>query len=213
MKKTNKVFVLFGCILICAILAYKFGLFRMNRSTDASSALERKSAQATQSASFKPESDGMNVSEAIPEKKSAESSPASVPDQEKSPSASIPAESGSNSRMVPKREPVIPGLGDPFSYSAQNSDDSYPMLGEKKLGTISVKGIVRLKGEEPVAILHLNDTGRDYYVSRGDVIRITESAGNGKAPLTEAYVVIKDVRDEEVELIQQERPDKVIIIR
>lgn len=213
MKKTNKVFVLFGCILICAILAFKFGLFRMNRSTDASSAPERKSARFAQSASSKSESGGMTVPEAIPEKKSAESSSVPLSDQGKTQSASTPADPNPADRMIPKREPVIPGLGDPFSYSAQNSDDSYPMLGEKKLGTISVKGIVRLKGEEPVAILHLNDTGRDYYVSRGDVIRITESAGNGKAPLTEAYVVIKDVRDEEVELIQQERPDKVIIIR
>ena len=85
--------------------------------------------------------------------------------------------------------------------------------GERHIFQPVIVGFVRLKGTAPVAILHLKDTGRNYYVSRGDVIRITENGGKSAAPLTEAYVVIKDVRDEEVELVQQERPDKVIIVR
>jgi hypothetical protein len=227
MKKSNKLFVLTGCILIAVILAYKFGMFDKIRMSGTSSSKDWKLDQANSSASgvSKQETNTNPVSISSDEKTSAD---LPVEKNKTEPEGSAPVQNRDDIRSpvsasaiqnpeIPdssKKEQPIPGIGDPFSYAAQNADENYPMSGgEKKLGSISVKGIVRLKGTAPVAILHLKDTGRNYYVSRGDVIRITENGGKSAAPLTEAYVVIKDVRDEEVELVQQERPDKVIIVR
>ena len=69
-----------------------------------------------------------------------------------------------------------------------------------------------MSGDEPIAILYSQESNRSYYIKKSDVIRVSSKASNGSLS-TEVYLVVKDVRDNEVELIQQERPDKVIIIR
>lgn len=104
------------------------------------------------------------------------------------------------------------GLGDPFVYAATSSGDYTPLTGNKQVGTISVKGIIRMDGQEPKAILHLKDSDRVHYVSKNSVVRVSTKVKKGGTP-TDAYIVVKDIRNDEVELIQLERPDKVIIIR
>ena len=69
-----------------------------------------------------------------------------------------------------------------------------------------------MSGDEPIAILYSQESNRSYYIKKSDVIRVSSKASSGSL-CTEVYLVVKDVRDNEVELIQQERPDKVIIIR
>ncbi len=104
------------------------------------------------------------------------------------------------------------GIGDPFNYSVSGIGEFSPGSGGKPVGIITVKGIIRLKGQEPMAILHIKDSERSYYVKRGNVIRINAQAKTGNL-IKEAYIIVKEVRDDEVEVVQQERPDKVIIIR
>ena len=104
------------------------------------------------------------------------------------------------------------GIGDPFNYSVSGLGEFSPSSAGKPVGMISIKGIIRIKGQEPLAILHLKNSNRSYYVKRGNVIRINTQAKTGNL-VKEAYIVVKEVRDDEVELVQQERPDKVIIIR
>lgn len=104
------------------------------------------------------------------------------------------------------------GVGDPFAYASSGSGDYTPLSGNKHVGTITVKGIIRMEGEEPKAILYVKDSDRVHYVSKNSVVRVSSKNKNGNSP-TEAYIVVKDIRNDEVELIQLERPDKVIIIR
>lgn len=104
------------------------------------------------------------------------------------------------------------GLGNPFSYSSSGAGDYRSLSKERPIGQISVKGIIRMSGDEPIAILYSQESNRSYYIKKSDVIRVSSKASSGSL-CTEVYLVVKDVRDNEVELIQQERPDKVIIIR
>lgn len=113
--------------------------------------------------------------------------------------------------VVPPSVAAI-GSGDPFNYSANSAGDFTSMTGGKKVNNISIKGIIQMEGKDPIAILHIEDKDETHYVSKGDVIRINTESKNS-ALITESYIVVKDVRQNEVELIQQERPDKVIIIR
>lgn len=117
----------------------------------------------------------------------------------------------SNSNGISAEEEAL-GVGDPFAYASSNSGDYTPLSGNKHVGNITVKGIIRMEGEEPKAILYLNDSDRVHYVSKNSVVRVSSKNKNNNSP-TEAYIVVKDIRNDEVELIQLERPDKVIIIR
>lgn len=112
----------------------------------------------------------------------------------------------------PRREPLEElGAGDPFRYSVSGTDDYTPASNQRVVSGIVVKGIVRLSGQEPVALLLLSDLNRSFYVRKGSVIRAS-SPKNGSVA-TETYLQVKDIRDDEVEVIQKERPDRVIIVR
>lgn len=112
----------------------------------------------------------------------------------------------------PRREPLEElGAGDPFRYSVSGTDDYTPASNQRVVSGIVVKGIVRLSGQEPVALLLLSDLNRSFYVRKGSVIRASNPK-NGSAA-TETYLQVKDIRDDEVEVIQKERPDRVIIVR
>lgn len=112
----------------------------------------------------------------------------------------------------PTRKETEPGAGDPFSYAGSSSGDYTPLSGHRSVGIITVKGIICMAGEEPRAILHLKDSGRVHYVSKNSVVRVSAGERKTTGP-SEAYIVVKEIRNDEVELIQLERPDKVIIIR
>lgn len=132
----------------------------------------------------------------------------------------------SEPKVEEKAEPKIPpdasgkelsrelrelGGGDPFRYSISGTDDYMPTAGNKSVSGIAVKGIVRLKGKESVALLQLADSGRSFYVRKGNVIHVTNPKSGASA--TETYLQVKEIRDDEVEVIQKERPDRVIIVR
>lgn len=104
------------------------------------------------------------------------------------------------------------GLGDPFSYASSTTGDYTPLSGNRSVGSITVKGIICMAGEEPKAILHLKESDRVHYVTRNSVVRVSTGKKKGTTP-SEAYIVVKEIRDDEVELIQLERPDRVIIVR
>lgn len=105
------------------------------------------------------------------------------------------------------------GLGDPFSYASSSATGDYtPLSGNRSVGSITVKGIICMAGEEPKAILHLKESDRVHYVTRNSVVRVSTGKKKGTTP-SEAYIVVKEIRDDEVELIQLERPDRVIIVR
>ena len=111
-----------------------------------------------------------------------------------------------------ENKPDALGLGDPFVYAGTGNGEFSPFSGNRHVGFIAVRGIIHIEGEEPKAILHLKESDRVHYVSKGSVVRVNSRDGKSTSP-AEAYIVVKDIRDDEVELIQLERPDKVIIIR
>ncbi len=104
------------------------------------------------------------------------------------------------------------GAGDPFRYSVSGTDDYTPTSSNRFVSGILIKGIIRMAGEAPpLALLYLSEGNRNFYVRKGDVIRVP-TPKNGSA-VTETYLQVKDIRDDEVEVIQKERPDRVIIVR
>lgn len=130
-----------------------------------------------------------------------------------------PAVISAEKKRVPAPHPApktekkeLLGSGDPFAYSPAGNGDYTPLSGNKNVGVITVKGIIHIEGEAPRAILHLLDTDRVHYVSKNSVVRVNSKNKTASSP-AEAYIVVKDIRNDEVELIQLERPDKVIIIR
>ena len=104
------------------------------------------------------------------------------------------------------------GLGDPFQYAHAGWESYMPAQNSQSASGVVVKGIIRLEGREPLAILHLSDSDKSFYVGKGDVIRVTQKSA-GAGGMGETYLQVKDIRDHEVEIIQQERPDRVIIVR
>lgn len=188
-KTAKVIFSITGIIIIAVLLALRFDVFKK---------LQQKLQQKTQQT----------------EQPQPQPAPAAPPAPKSTPAVrktAVPASTFSKEEHIKiLREEMA--LGDPFSYTTGRDGEYTPLTNSKQVGLISVKGIIEVEGKKPIAILHLKDTERNYYVSKGDVIRITTKASNSDAPV-EVYIVIKNIGNEEVELVQQERPDKVIIIR
>ncbi len=104
------------------------------------------------------------------------------------------------------------GRGDPFTYGSSQQDDFSQSTRSVNLGDIAIKGIIRIENDSSIAILCVNGEDRHYYVKKGSVIRVQRTS-KGAAISGESYISVKDVRDDEVELVLQERPDRVIIVR
>lgn len=186
-KKT--IFVIGGSALILVLLGIRFGWF------------EKKKVQTE----VKKTAVVQTVKKSAPAAAKVQNVPKAKPIEKKK------AEPAVKTEKVSAEEKAL-GIGDPFAYANSTSGDYTPMSGSKNVGSITVRGIIRMEGEEPKAILHLKDSDRVHYVSKNSVVRISTKAQKGTSP-AEAYIVVKDIRNDEVELIQLERPDKVIIIR
>lgn len=104
------------------------------------------------------------------------------------------------------------GKGDPFHYAMAGTDDYLPTQNNKSVPRIIIRGIIRTEGREPLAVLQLSDTNENFYVRKGNVIRVNHPQ-KGSTGMNEVYLQVKSIRDDEVEIIQQERPDRVIIVR
>lgn len=155
-------------------------------------------------------SKGETVAQATADEK--QSTPAKEPKAQTTPPA-VPEQAAPEQVAPEQAAPEQPlGAGDPFSYATACTGDFSPLSGNKHVGTISVKGIIHIESEEPKAILHIKDTDRVHYVSKNSVVRVSTIGKKGATP-SEAYIVVQDIRNDEVELIQMERPDKIIIIR
>ena len=103
------------------------------------------------------------------------------------------------------------GSGNPFDYGADELGGYIPIKGDHVLPDVSIKGILTLGNGESVAALRLKDKKRSFYVRKGNVIRIQDKKENKK--MSEVYLQVREIKGNEVEIIQQQRPDKVIIIR
>lgn len=103
------------------------------------------------------------------------------------------------------------GSGNPFNYGADELGNYIPMKGQHIIPEIAIKGILTLENNESVAALKLKNQPRAFYVRKGNVIRLQSANGNKKT--SEIYLQIRNIKNNEVEIIQQQRPDKVIIIR
>jgi hypothetical protein len=101
--------------------------------------------------------------------------------------------------------------GSPFNYGAEELGDYVPLTGQKMVADIAIKGIIAVKGEAPVAILELKNSKKSFFVRKGNVIRLQERGGNES--ISDVYLQIKEIKENEVEIVQQQRPDKVIIVR
>jgi hypothetical protein len=103
------------------------------------------------------------------------------------------------------------GGGNPFDYGADELGGYIPIKGQHMLPDVSIKGILTLEGGESVAALRLKDKKRSFYVRKGNVIRLQNKKTNKN--ISEIYLQVREIKDNEVEIVQQQRPDKVIIIR
>lgn len=103
------------------------------------------------------------------------------------------------------------GSGSPFDYGADELGGYIPIKGQHMIPDVSIKGILTLENGESVAALQLKNKKRSFYVRKGNVIRIQDKKENKK--LSEIYLQVREIKENEVEIIQQQRPDKVIIIR
>ncbi|MDD5727463.1 MAG: hypothetical protein PHV59_02765 [Victivallales bacterium] len=99
----------------------------------------------------------------------------------------------------------------PFDYGAEELGGYFPLKGDHTLPDVSIKGILTLADGEAVAALRLKDKKRSFYVREGNVIRFHEENANKKT--SEVYLQVRKIKNNEVEIIQQQRPDKIIIIR
>ncbi|QSH41215.1 hypothetical protein P0136_09200 [Lentisphaerota bacterium ZTH] len=127
-----------------------------------------------------------------------------------------PGNKQSRSKLLPvikqKTEIAFPeGCGSPFDYGASELNQYETIKDQKLLTEISIKGIISVKGREPVAILELQKNKKAFFVRKGNVVRLQERARDNN--VTEIYLQIKNIKEHEVEIVQQQRPDKVIIVR
>jgi hypothetical protein len=111
-------------------------------------------------------------------------------------------------KKIPKKDD---GSGNPFDYGADELGGYIPIKGNHMLPDVSIKGILTLEDGESVAALRLKDKKRSFYVRKGNVIRIQDKKENKS--MSEIYLQVREIKNNEVEIIQQQRPDKVIIIR
>ncbi|MBN2641499.1 MAG: hypothetical protein JXR78_07595 [Victivallales bacterium] len=99
----------------------------------------------------------------------------------------------------------------PFNYGAEELGGYTPLRGQRTLTDISIKAILRLNGQEPVAVLELRNTKKTFLVRKGDVVRLHDVKDANS--IAEVYLQVVNIGKYEVEIIQQQRPDKVIIVR
>jgi hypothetical protein len=99
----------------------------------------------------------------------------------------------------------------PFNYGAEELGGYTPLRGQRTLTDISIKAILRLEGQEPVAVLELRNTKKTFLVRKGDVVRLHDVKDANS--IAEVYLQVVNIGKYEVEIIQQQRPDKVIIVR
>lgn len=189
MNVRKTIFAVGGSAVIVVLLGIRFGWFEKQKTQT-----EVKKTAVVQT-----------VKKSAPAAKKVQNTPKAVPVVKKKTETAVKTE------KVSEEEKSL-GVGDPFAYANSSSGDYTPMSGTKNVGAITVKGIIRIEGEAPKAILHLKDSDRVHYVSKDSVVRVSTKSAKGSSP-AEAYIVVKDIRNDEVELIQLERPDKVIIIR
>ncbi len=197
MNLRKAIFVFGGGSLIIIILAFKFGVFGMIKDA------------------FSKDDEPVEMIDVSIPKEPAPApavAPAPAPAVAPAPVVTAPAVIAEEVKSAEPQEIHELGEGNPFNYGSAGGNGYSPMMGSQQVGQIVIKGIISIKGKNPIAILHLNDTDKVYYVSKGDVIRINTQSQTGTL-VTESYIVVQDIRADEVELIQQERPDKVIILR
>ncbi|MFA6814760.1 MAG: hypothetical protein WCS73_00500 [Lentisphaeria bacterium] len=216
MNLRKVIFIFGGGGLIVVILAFRFGLFNKLNFVEAKS-----NSEISQTQSVRP----------LKAKKTKNTRSAAILDApprapKNTPAKNIPknrthkniAQNSTAAVMGKNQEDTIPspvdplGCGDPFRFLASDAGDFSPLSNEKSVGNITVKGMIRIKDQEPMVILQIDNTGKNYYVKTGNVIRVHEKSKTGSV-VSESYIVVKSIRNDEVELIQQERPDKVIIVR
>lgn len=200
MNVRKTIFAAGGSVIILLLLGLRLGWFgkfgkESPRSETAPSAVRpaKKTPEPAAKAVKRPPESAKNLP-----------APAAAPKP-----AAVPKPAPQKTTKVSEEDP---GLGDPFVYANTATGDYSPLSGNRPVGVITVKGIIAMKGEEPRAILHLKDSDRVHYVTKNSVVRISAKGKKGAGP-AEAYIVVKEIRNDEVELIQLERPDKVIIIR
>ena len=208
----GSLFLLLGVLVLAATLLDKDAITNtMKRfKTEVKTAQLETKSTAPATVVDAPEEDMDKEVEAAPVQESApaqavapQSTPASVTVQAEPIAEPVTIANQLESRL---------GLGDPFQYSHAGWESYLPTQNNQAASGIIVKGIIRLKGQEPLAILHLSDSKKSFYVGKGDVIRIPPKS-SGNIGMGETYLQVKDIRDHEVEIIQQERPDRVIIVR
>lgn len=233
MNLRKALFIFGGGGLIVLILSFRFGLWKKIAVPEKKQSSGTVRQVSPESGKMRRASTNKMKTEQHPaeEKKSIPTSlaPAELPAEKKKPvhssgeqianteqtvAVTVPLPSAKEAAVhpLPKEKPDPLGSGDPFSYSISGADDFSPLNSGVQVGQISIKGIIQYENQEPIALLQLNDTGRSYYVKKGNVIRIHTKSKSGNL-VTEAYIVVRNIRDDEVELIQQERPDKVIFVR
>ena len=148
------------------------------------------------------------VIETKPLKLVIEESP--VPQNEKVAKTVIPSKTF-QAPPAKKKKISTDGTGNPFNYGADELGGYIPIKGEHMLLNVSIKGIITLEDGESVAALKLQNKTRAFFVRKGNVIRLQEKNVNKK--VSEIYLQVRNIKNNEVEIIQQQRPDKVIIIR
>ena len=147
------------------------------------------------------------IKEAVPDdkKKSVKViSTKNIPDDKKTASEEKPLKETSS-------EKIEYSSNSPFDYGAEELGGYFPVKGNHHLPDVSIKGILILVDGESVAALRLKNKKRSFYVREGNVIRFHEEKTNKKA--SEVYLQVRKIKNNEVEIIQQQRPDKIIIIR
>lgn len=112
-----------------------------------------------------------------------------------------------------RREPLPEGLGDPFNYANGDFGNYVPVDNTPLTIEVLVKAIVIPNDGKAIAIIEIPEQNKIYRVKKGDAIRLKTKPQNNKPVTTETYLQIKEIREAEVEIIQQQRPDQVIIIR
>ncbi len=129
--------------------------------------------------------------------------------KEKTPALHVAQKSKSSPNPVPRKPEDDTS---PFNYGAEELGGYVPLKGQRLLTDIRIKGILELAGKEPVAVLELRNSNKTFYVKKDDVIRLNEGNGKNKG-IAEVYLQVVSISKNEVEIIQQQRPDKVIIVR
>lgn len=230
MKIQKFALIVGGPILILAILGYRFGYFNFpNQEKKLSASSEEPlrtetSVKKSQTPPKEKTESTLNPASskvAVTEKKVVKSkSPTAAPVDKITSEKERPTQTIVKEEVAleppPPSQPTPPksmlGKGDPFSYASGHDEDFGQSIRNISLGEIEIKGIIRLEKDTPIAILHVKNEDRLYYVKKGSVIRIHRPSKTNTYN-SESYIAVKNIRDDEVELILQDRPDRLIIVR